>query len=64
MNIMRTAIAAAAVGLMGSIALAQTAKISPQEFATMAASSDLLESVQASWRCKSRKQPPSRSSRR
>jgi putative membrane protein len=43
MNIRRTAIAAAAVGLMGSIALAQTAKMSPQEFATMAVSSDILE---------------------
>ncbi|WP_287292583.1 DUF4142 domain-containing protein [Mesorhizobium sp.] len=43
MNIRRTAIAAAAVGLMSSIALAQTATMSPQEFATMAASSDLLD---------------------
>ena len=43
MNFMKTAIAAVVVSLIGSIAFAQTAKMSAQDFATMAASSDMLE---------------------
>jgi putative membrane protein len=43
MSFMKTAVAAITVSLVGSIAFAQTAKMSAQDFATMAASSDMLE---------------------
>jgi putative membrane protein len=43
MNVVKTSIATAAIGLIASIAWAQTTKMSAQDFATMAASSDLFE---------------------
>lgn len=43
MNIMKTAIAAVGLSLIGSLALAQSATMSAQDFATTAASSDMLE---------------------
>ncbi|MBZ9936976.1 DUF4142 domain-containing protein [Mesorhizobium sp. BR1-1-16] len=43
MNYMRSAIAAASVSLMASLAWAQSGTMSAQDFATTAASSDMLE---------------------
>jgi len=43
MKFLRTAVAIAGMSLIGSIAWAQTAKMSAQDFTTMAASSDMFE---------------------